>query len=402
MTPRVKKRLFDAIRIAICGVALWIVIRGVTFDDHIALEAGGELVGAVTDGQDPVVIRLPHGQVREVPWADIAVDEQGQPRISYGLKTAWSNSTKTLLLLAVLLHLPVGLFQGIRLQWLLRAQNIHIGYWECVKFSFAGNFLNFATPLGSNAGDVFKAYFVTTHTDHKTEAVTTIALDRAIGLGTLIVCVAAITAFSASDSHLATFRPYVLTMVGIGLVCVFAYYSATLRKYLIPRRLLARLPMFEQLQRIDNAAQALATCKRIVAASVLVTLVLQVLAIGAYFTIAVALALDAHAGNVLEYYAYFYTGAVVQALPGPPQGLGTVELVYRYFLAPFGSPSQIVCVAFLARLVVLTCSLPGLLVTMTGSYRPRKAGWEDMRAPSPSHAADPKRDIATNCGTNPS
>ena len=190
-------------------------------------------------------------------------------------------------------------------------------------------------------------------------------------------------------------------MVGIGLVCVFAYFSATLRKYLVPRKLLERLPMFEQLQRIDNAAHALISSKRILVAAVGVTLVLQVMAIGAYFTIAIALALDAHTGNALEYYAYFYTGAVIQALPGPPQGLGTVELAYRYFLAPFGSPSQIVCVAFLARVVVLTCALPGLLVTMTGSYRPRQARLEQVQTPSQSSTAVTKRDLAANCGTNP-
>ena len=207
MTPRGRKRLFDAIRVTICGVALWIVIRGVTLSDHVTLKTGRELVGVVTDEQGPVVIRLVDGTPRQVPLTDIALDEQGQPRIAYGLKTAWANSTKALLLLAVMLHLPVGLFQAIRLQWLLSVQNIYVGYWECVKFSFAGNFLNFATPLGSNAGDVFKAYFVSTHTDYKTEAITTIALDRAIGLSTLIVCVAAITAFAASDSRLAMFRP---------------------------------------------------------------------------------------------------------------------------------------------------------------------------------------------------
>jgi uncharacterized protein (TIRG00374 family) len=281
---------------------------------------------------------------------------------------------------ALLLHFPVGIFQGIRLQWLLRAQGIYLAYWECIKLSFAGNFLNFATPLGSNAGDVFKAYFLTTHTDRKTEAATTIFLDRAIGLGTLLVCVGLITLVSAGDSRLAEFRPYILTVLGVGFAGAFLYFSKTIRKHVLPRRLLERLPAFGQLQRIDGTAQALMDRKAILAASIGCTLVLQVLAIGAYFVVAVALSMDAHAGNVLEYYAYFYTGAVIQALPGPPQGLGTVELAYRYFLAPFGSPSQIVCAAFMIRLVVLTVALPGLLVTLTGSYRPRRLALAEQPA----------------------
>lgn len=270
-----------------------------------------------------------------------------------------------------------------------------------MKLSFAGNFLNFATPLGSNAGDVFKAYFVTTHTTrHKTEAATTIALDRAIGLGTLIACVAAITTFSASDSRLAEFRPYMLAVFGVGVAGVLAYLSPILRRHLIPWGWLSRLPMYEHLQRMDQAVRTLVSHKTIVVAAVLMTVVLQVMAIGAYFTVAVAMALDAHAGNVLEYYAYFYTGAVIQALPGPPQGLGTVELAYRYFLAPFGSPSQIVCVAFAVRVMVLACALPGLLVTVTGSYKPREPTLiDDAGGPSQPDPTDPKHDLATRLRT---
>ena len=112
--------------------------------------------------------------------------------------------------------------------------------------------------------------------------------------------------------------------------------------------------------------------------AVFVTVVLQVMAMTAYFFVAAALRLDTQLGNMLEYYAYFYTGTVIQALPGPPQGLGTVELAYRYFFAPFGSVSQIVCMAFMIRLMVLTCALPGLLVTLTGSYKPRESPAEPV------------------------
>jgi len=391
VTARGKKWLWSVLRIAICVAALWFVLRGVTFHDHLILrDQETELVGKVLDDADPLSFQLVDGQLRTVPHEDLVVDADGNPRITLGLKSAWRSSRPMFLLLALLLHLPVGIFQGIRLQWLLRAQHIHLTYWECIKLSFAGNFLNFATPLGSNAGDVFKAYFLTTHTDRKTEAATTIFLDRALGLTTLLACVAVITVFCTSNGRLAYIRPYILTLLGIGLACVLVYFSKTFRKYVAPRGWLQRLPIFGQLQRIDATAHALMGHVGILIMAVICTLVLQVLAIGAYFAVAVALSMDAHAGNVLEYYAYFYTGAVVQALPGPPQGLGTVELAYRYFLAPFGSPSQIVCVAFMVRIVVLTVALPGLLVTMAGAYRPRQV--EQNAQPSESATVQPAPD----------
>jgi uncharacterized membrane protein YbhN (UPF0104 family) len=132
------------------------------------------------------------------------------------------------------------------------------------------------------------------------------------------------------------------------------------------------------------------------------TVILQAMAIGAYFTVAVALAMTANLDNVLEYYTYFYTGVLVQTLPGPPQGLGTVELAYRFFLAPFGSPSQIVCVAFAIRVVVLACALPGLLVTLTGSYKPRDViaveAMDQFSGPRPTDPVRPEaeRDPVTD------
>ncbi len=197
-------------------------------------------------------------------------------------------------------------------------------------------------------------------------------------------------------SRLAELRPYTLGVLVIGVVGVFAYLSPLLRKYLVPRAWLARLPMVEHLRRMDNAARALVDHKSIVGVAIALTLLLQWLALGAYFTVAVALGLDAHAGNVVEYYAYFYTGALVQALPGPPQGLGTVELAYRYLLAPFGNPSQIVCVAIGVRIVVLVCALPGLLVTLTGSYKPRAlASLQQAKGPPGDQSSEQPRNLAT-------
>lgn len=396
MRPRGKKVLSNALRIGVCVAALWFVLKGVTLHDGVVLKQGAvPLTGTVVETADSVTIRQANGQSLTVARGEIAVDNQGQARITYGLLTVWANSRKALLLLALGLYLTVPFFLAVRLRWLLAAQSIALGFWDSLKLSFAGNFLNFATPLGSNAGDVFKAYFVTTHTHRKTEAATTIVLDRVVGLATLIATVAGITMVVRSGSRLGEFRPYVLGILAVGAAVLFAYRSPMLRKHLVPWGWLERVPAFDQLRRIDNTARTLIGHKVILGASVLITFVLQVIAIAAYFAVAVALSMDANAGNVLEYFAYFYTGSVIQSLPGPPQGLGTVELAYRYFFEPFGSPSQILFLAFLVRVVVLAAALPGLLVTLTGSYRPRTAtpsvpeGNDDPAAPNP-----PQRDLA--------
>ncbi len=371
MKSRKKTILRNILRISICLVALWIVVQGVTLYDHIALKDGrSDVVGRVIDDGDPVLVQLGDAGVQSIPRNEIQTDEDGALSIEYGFLSAWSNSQKLFLLIALLIHFPVIFPQALRFRWMLAAQDITMGYWECLKLSFAGNFLNFATPLGSNAGDVFKAYFTSLHTKHKTEVVATVILDRVVGLVSLLIVVGLITTFCPADSQLAMFRPYILTAFVVGAVATIVYFSPVLRRNLLPQSLLSKIPMLAHLQRMDKAARTLISKPGTVLSAIMITIILQGLAMCAYCTVAMAMTLDAPLDRILEFFAYFYTGVVVQALPGPPQGLGTVELTYRYFFAAFGSPSQIVCMALAIRVIVLICALPGLLVTLTGSYKP--------------------------------
>ena len=397
MTPRARKRTFNLIRVAICVAALWIVVRGVTLNDHVLLRAENdartELVGVVLDESGPLRLRLATGETRDIPLDEIAVDNDGAPLIAYGLGSAWRKSNKSLLLLSVLIFFPVAFPLALRFRLLLRAQNIHLGFGECMRLTFAGNFLNYATPFGSNAGDLFKAYFASLHTPHKTEAVTTVVLDRIIGLGTLLLVAAAITAVSGTESRLAVLRPYMYTILAVGVVGALVYFSPIMRRLALPARWREKIPALGHVSRVDQAVRTVASRGGVLFASLLLTVLLQMLALASYVVVAIALTMKADAGNMLEYFAYFYTGALVQSLPGPPQGLGTVELAYRYFFAPYGSASQIVCMAFAIRLVGLICALPGLLVTLTGSYKPREMAAAIAEIEGPGTAT--KHDLVT-------
>lgn len=373
MADQHKKRWRNVFRIAVCIAALWIVVQGVTLRDHIVLQDGSSnVVGRIIENDEFIRIQLVDGVEKSFSHSEIARDKDGSLMITYGLLSAWSNSHKYFLLLALFIHFPVVFPQALRFRLMLAAQKIKMGYWNCLKLTFAGNFLNFATPLGSNAGDVFKAYFTSLHTDHKTEAVTTVILDRIIGLCSLLLVVSVITLICPADSRLSLFKPYVLTAVIFGIVAAIIYFSPILRRKFLPQSLLAKLPMIEQLQRMDQAARTLAGKPATILAAVGITVFLQATAICAYCTVALALTIQVPLNRIHEFFAFFYTGVVVQALPGPPQGLGTVELTFRYLFADYGSPSQIICMALAIRAIVLVCALPGLLVTLTGSYKPRE------------------------------
>ena len=69
---------------------------------------------------------------------------------------------------------------------LLRLQSIDIGLGAAIKLTFVGFFYNNFLP-GSVGGDVLRAWYVTKHTPKRLEAVLSVFVDRAIGLGGLLV-----------------------------------------------------------------------------------------------------------------------------------------------------------------------------------------------------------------------
>lgn len=396
MTKRQKTWLRNGIRGAVCVLAVWLVSKSITLRDHVELNdpPGRALEGRITESQGFVEVELSDGTVERIQESRVARDEKGDRLLSYGLITAWDQSEGVFLLLSFSVFMIVPFLQAIRIKWLFRAQDIPIGLWESIKVTFAGNFLNFAAPLGATGGDVFKAYYFSLHTTRRTEAVTTVFLDRAIGLGSLVLVVAVIALLSPAGSKLADFRGYTLGFLAIGVVGGVAYLSPGLRSLLLRPSLVERLPMRDQIRRIDSATRRLIAHRKIVIGAVGCAILLQGVAMASYCIVARAMNMSITAADVPEYYAFFATGAIVQSLPGPPQGLGTVELVYSIFFKPYGSASQIVCMALAIRVLALVASLPGAVVALTGAYKPPDAEALQQSDIQPASADGAKDDDA--------
>ncbi len=372
MKAKIKTWLFNVIRLLIAVAALWFVTQGVTLDDHLWLAQGErELVGTIT-GETPESVTMvqSNGERAVVLKAEIAKDEKDQLRVTYGVKSAWRQSSKGFLLLSLLIFMPVPVLQGIRLNVLLRGQGIRLGLWTNIKLAFAGNFANFVAPTGSTAGDVIKAYWLSLHTQQKTAAITTMFFDRVSGLVGLLLVVAVVSTLARDESPLAWFRLYSIGLLVAGVIGATIFVSPWLREKFTPKALMDRIPRIDFFRRIDSAAVTLIRRPAIWFTAVLLTVLLQGVAVISYVVVAVALDMHVTWDNSFEYYAYFATGCIIQALPGPPQGLGTVELAYRIFFSAYGTASQIVCLALAIRIIAFTASFPGLGVWLTGAYGP--------------------------------
>jgi len=371
LNQRARKWVFAGLRIVVCVAALAYVLHGVTVHDHVTLK-DGKLLRLLELNEDAHTITVEEvdGARAVLPSADVATKDDGEPDVTYGLVTAWRQSRKSLLLLAVAIFAPVTFLQSLRFLFMFRAQAITLSYWECVKLCFAGNFLNFATPIGTTGGDVFKAYHVARHTERKTEALTTILLDRFIGLGVLLLLVGIAIEVGAEDPYLR----YVGHVINAGIVgavlFVSLFFSDRIRERWLPTGLVSRIPLEQQIRRVDAATRRLLRHIPCFGGAVLCTLVLQFLALSSVVLASYALQMNFGESKVYDYYAVIGSGVVVAAIPISPQGLGTSEAVYRKFmLGTHGTLSQILCMAMAVRLVNLCWSLPGALVALTGGYK---------------------------------
>jgi glycosyltransferase 2 family protein len=361
-----KRYLIQGLRIVVCAAALWWVLHGLAWHDWATLTDGRKLQVAQVSAAGVEIIDPPHGRV-PLDDAQIARDDAGEMRIEYGVLSVWRDSNKRLLSLSLLLFLPVTPICVVRLVWMLRAQDIHIGYWESTKLTYAGNFFNFIM-IGTTGGDLFKAYYVAQHTRHKVEAVTAILLDRVVGLSGLVILAAVALTFKLGDPRIQQLFLWVLAMLGALALGTLVYFLPGLRQRLRIGERLRWLPGVDKLQRIDRAALRMREHPRIVVGVFGCTFALQAIAVGSFYVWGLAMGMRP---DWPSYYAYIGVSLVVAAVPVTPMGLGTMEATLMLFLrGVFGTRTQVVFLALGVRFIQLLWALPGVLVPLTGAHRP--------------------------------
>ncbi len=345
------------------------MLSNVVYYDHVTLEDGSH--HRIVDMQsDSVSIAEADGTRRAIACAGGVCETDS--KITLGLKTTWQRADRSKLLICFVIFAPITLLQAWRFQLMLRAQDIRVTYWESCKLSYAGNFLNFVTALGSTGGDVFKMYYTSLHTDRKTEAVVTVLLDRVVGLFGLVLLVACVLAVRTGDGKLTVLMYGVGVFLAGGFVAGAVLFSERLRSLIRPHHVLAKLPFAAQLQRAEAATRRLAHHKGLVLLSLAVTVVLQGIGMTAFIFAALALGMRSDPGAIWAYYAYMPAGMIVAAIPISFMGLGTMEAFLKHaMLGTYGTLSAILCLAMIVRLVTLAWALPGVIVTLTGACRPR-------------------------------
>lgn len=380
------------VRYGLCAAAIVYLYNVVPWHDQVHIDGPKEPWVRVVERSDDGSLIIEREGKRETISADrihykhvegVAVED-----VKPGIRNVVVGLNLRGAMIAILIFAPVWLIQSARLVLMLSIQGVRLGYWNATKLTYAGNFFNFALP-GTTGGDLIKAYYCTLYTHRKTEVVTTIFLDRVIGLMGLVVL--------ASFSMLLTWDPerygqvvkVLAIVVGILAVMAVLVLSRRLRHALRLPDLVRRLPLSDQLIRVGRATIAMRKYWMRVVLALALSVVLQTLVmISAAVMGRDALGMQ---GTLAQFFIYVSIGFLVAAIPiSPPQAFGVMEYFYVIFFTAGGlnSASQAVAFALAVRMIQLFWALPGLLVPLFGAHLPSKTDLQILEAEVAAAATD--------------
>ncbi len=221
-----------------------------------------------------------------------------------------------------------------RWQVLLRAQEIRYSVAEAFRLGFIGFFFNQFVP-GATGGDVLKAYYVAVdHAERRAAGVTTVFLDRVIGLLVLISIAGAALALNwqqvSVDPVLWSLTWLIGAILAGTVVCAAFFFSERCRNHRLVRAIIHRMPLRDLADKVQAAVYIYKSHPG---------LVLWVLAISAAAHSSMAVvaycyvrAMEGSLGGGPSLWSFFFIvpiAHVAMAIPtGSPGGLGQSELAF--------------------------------------------------------------------------
>lgn len=257
-----------------------------------------------------------------VEWNDVTVVlENGETQTRAGMSTLLKTADLRWLAGGLALVGLVFPLQGLRWWMLMRCRGLAVSFWSVQRLVMVGLFFNFCVPVGSNGGDVVKAYGAAkgTKTAGSTAiAIVSVLLDRVAGLLGLIVLAAIMGPIMWADptgKKIAIFAWAALALMVVGGVV----YIWPVTRRLLGVELLTRL---DAVQKIDAAVTGYRHHPAVIGGAVAVSVPVHV-------TLSVATAMAGYAIGVPTPWLLMLTALpivfIVGALPLTFMGLGVME-----------------------------------------------------------------------------
>jgi hypothetical protein len=153
-------------------------------------------------------------------------------RGKYGqIVTVLKSTDLAVFLLGTLVYMGAHLSASLRLKLIAKAQNITMSFAESASFTFIGYFFNNFLPT-SIGGDVVKAYYVSRESSDRTSAYTSVFIDRATGLVTMIFMAFVAVLFAQNSIVDRNVKYTICAIAGLSaLGIIFLAYEGVARKF---------------------------------------------------------------------------------------------------------------------------------------------------------------------------
>jgi hypothetical protein len=386
---RLLKLAWAVARVGISVLVLWWVFSRIPFrDTSRAVLETPSLVPARIEGDviredaTVVTVRTADGRERAVPLDRVARRETLPARPGF-LSLVRTANRAGLALFLVLSAIPYLL---ITARWwrLVRDQGVPISFAATLRLTLIGTFFN-NFLLGSTGGDVVKAALAGAETGKTARLLSTVVLDRLIGLIVIVLIAAAgLLAFlpfagpSVRDQMAIPGQVVGAILLGfLGLYLV--YYNRTLRASRPAQWIQARLPFRETIREMDEVFLLYRAKPGLIAFTGGISIVSQAVLIGSLWLAGRALGITE--ASFLHYVVFIPIIELALCLPISFAGWGVGEAVYGalFGLAGVGWVPA-VALSLLNKLTVIAFGVPGGILFAVGK---QPAPGSAFRVPSP-------------------
>jgi hypothetical protein len=253
----------------------------------------------------------------------------------------------------------------VRWRLALRVQGLDLSLGRAAEISFVAHFFN-SVLLGSNGGDVMKAWYAARETHHKkTEAVLTVVVDRLIGLWAMLLFACATMLlnyhFVFSNAWLRVLGLIVFAMMLAGSVILgMAFWGGISKRWSGARAWLRRLPKGQWLENTLDSCRLFGRTPFFVLKSLGVSMLLNAACVGQFIVLARGMNLEVSPAVM---FVAVPVVICISALPVTPNGLGVRENLFVQMLAVIGvDPTMALSLSLLAYAGSLIWSLVGGVV----------------------------------------
>lgn len=337
-------------------------------DGHTVYLLAVRLSDDLRTAQRLLVADTAAGDGRWIAPADVTpayVPHVPHPLIEPGIISMTAQANPWLLIASVAVFPLAIVITSFRFDLLLRVLDIHMSLGKAFVINMVGAFYNTFMP-GSTGGDVFKAYYASKLTPHRTRAVMCVLVDRVLGLIALVILGGTTAAFQWS---IPACRKVALgsAAVCLGLaVGLFVFYNPTLRRISGLEFILRRLPMQKFVSPAVEAMDIYGRHPWQVIWAVIMTLPV-------HGSVVVSATLAGFAFGLPLHWAFYWAAVPVIVLSGSipisPQGAGVMEFFAILLTRRQGvTVAQAFALTMSIRLVQIFWNLTGGVFVLRGDY----------------------------------